>query len=127
VSVEEALNLLREKGLPEAIMVDCSHANCRKKHQGQAAVWQNVINQRIDGNDALVGLMLESYIQEGCQKIKSNPAELKYGVSITDQCISWETTERLFLGAHEQLQRHFQGGGDMVNEPATANGRYKVA
>lgn len=124
VSIEEALSLLREKKLSEAIMVDCSHGNSRKKHQMQAVVWQDVINQRIDGNDALVGLMLESNLCEGQQKNKGDLQGMRYGVSITDACISWETTEYLILSAHEQLQRHSR------REPATvdaARDRYKVA
>ena len=103
VSIAEALSMLQAKGLPEAIMVDCSHANSRKKYQGQTVVWQDVMNQRLDGNKALVGLMLESYLYEGNQKTNGNLSALKYGVSVTDPCISWETTEQLILGAHEKL------------------------
>jgi 3-deoxy-7-phosphoheptulonate synthase len=110
VSIEEARGLLREKGLGDAVMVDCSHANSRKKHQGQAIVWKDVINQRMDGNDALIGLMLESFLHEGNQKNAGDLSTLKYGVSITDECISWETTEKMLLSAHEQLLRYFDAG-----------------
>jgi len=125
VSIEEALTLLREKRLPEAIIVDCSHANSRKKHRAQALVWQDVINQRIDGNEALIGLMLESNLHEGQQKNKADLADMKYGVSITDACISWETTEQLIKSAHEQLYRHLH-----LKQPIDARRaaiRYKVA
>jgi 3-deoxy-7-phosphoheptulonate synthase len=107
VSIAEAVGMLRAKGLPEAVVVDCSHGNSRKKHQWQPVVWQDVINQRIDGNDALVGMMLESNLLEGSQPL-ADPSKLKYGVSITDECISWETTERLLLGAHQKLLDHFR-------------------
>ena len=103
ISIEEARLRLIEKGLPEAVVVDCSHANCMKKFQGQAIVWKNVIDQVINGSEALVGLMLESHIFEGSQKFSGNASELKYGISITDECISWETTEKLLLSAHERL------------------------
>ena len=105
VSIGEALMLLRENELEEAIMVDCSHANSRKDHRNQAIAWQDVINQRIAGNDALIGLMLESNLNEGNQKNTGDFSTMDYGVSITDACISWETTEELILSAHNQLLR----------------------
>ncbi len=104
VSIREALKLLRAKKLREAIVVDCSHANSDKQYQRQAAAWQDVINQRLDGNDALVGLMLESNLHEGGQKLTNDLSALEYGISITDECISWETTEKLMLSAHEALK-----------------------
>ncbi|MBI9082160.1 MAG: 3-deoxy-7-phosphoheptulonate synthase [Desulfobacterales bacterium] len=105
ISIEQTRLNLIEKGLPEAIVIDCSHANSMKKYQGQAIVWKNVVDQVIAGNDALVGLMLESNLFEGSQKYTGDVSALKYGVSITDECISWETTEKLILGAHEKLDR----------------------
>ena len=103
VSIAEArLGLIRH-GLPEAVMVDCSHGNSWKTHQGQAMAWESVIGQRQGGNPALIGMMLESYLHEGCQAFRGDPAGLRYGVSITDACISWETTERLILAAAETL------------------------
>jgi 3-deoxy-7-phosphoheptulonate synthase len=103
VSIREASALLREKGLHDAIIVDCSHANSRKKYQEQAIVWRDVINQRLSGNRAIIGLMLESHLQAGRQENSGDLATLQYGVSITDACISWETTEDLILSAHQQL------------------------
>jgi 3-deoxy-7-phosphoheptulonate synthase len=103
VSVMEALELLRKKNLIESIMIDCSHGNSRKNHRFQSVVWQDAINQRMDGNSAIVGLMLESNLHEGSQKNTCQLSTMKYGVSITDACISWESTERLILSAHEHL------------------------
>jgi 3-deoxy-7-phosphoheptulonate synthase len=103
ISIEQARLKLIEKKLLENIMVDCSHGNSMKKHQGQAIVWRNVIDQYIAGNDSLVGLMLESNLFEGNQKFSGDLSSLKYGVSITDECISWETTEHLLLSAAEKL------------------------
>jgi 3-deoxy-7-phosphoheptulonate synthase len=105
ISLEEARLKLIEKNLPETIMVDCSHANSMKKYQGQAVVWKNVIGQYLNGNEALIGLMLESNLHEGNQAFDGDASSLKYGVSITDECISWETTEQLLLWAHANLQQ----------------------
>lgn len=104
VSIREATRLLREKGLSEAVIVDCSHANSRKKFKEQKVVWQDVINQRVNGNHSIIGLMLESHLNEGRQDFNSDRTALSFGVSVTDACISWETTEQLILQAHEQLK-----------------------
>ncbi len=103
VSVADACRKLQAKGLPSGIVVDCSHGNSGKKYQGQAFVWKNVISQRLDGNESLIGLMLESNLHEGNQKLTSDFSRLKYGVSVTDECISWETTEELFLLGQNML------------------------
>ena len=103
VSIGEAVAQLKARKLPESIVVDCSHANSKKKFQGQALVWKDVLNQRLGGNDSLVGMMLESNLNEGSQSCTPNPDELAYGVSVTDECISWETTEELILFAHGQF------------------------
>ena len=105
ISIEQARLKLIEKNMPETIMVDCSHGNSMKKFQGQAIVFRNVIDQIIAGNDALIGLMLESNLHEGNQKFSGDFAALKYGVSITDECISWEATENLLRSATEKLVR----------------------
>lgn len=101
--VAEAAAMLRQAGLHTGLMVDCSHANSSKKHEKQQVAWRSVIDQRVDGNTNLVGLMLESNIAEGSQKLGSDPAKLVYGVSITDACIGWEETEELILWAHGKL------------------------
>jgi len=105
VSIREALRLLRDKNLPEAVIVDCSHANSRKRYEEQTVVWQDVINQRVGGTDAIIGLMLESNLREGRQDYNGHLDTLRYGVSITDACMDWETTEELILSAHDQLCR----------------------
>ena len=106
VSVREASRLLDERGLPKSIIVDCSHANSNKKYEEQNIVWQDVINQRINGNDDIIGLMLESHLKEGQQPFNSKLNALEFGVSITDACISWETTEKIILAAHEQMEKN---------------------
>ena len=104
VSIQEALRLLKKKGLPQVLMVDCSHSNSAKDYRMQPVVWQDAINQRLDGNNGIIGLMLESNLFEGHQKNEGDLSTLKYGVSITDACISWDTTERLILSAHGYLK-----------------------
>ncbi|MBF0201911.1 MAG: 3-deoxy-7-phosphoheptulonate synthase [Desulfamplus sp.] len=103
VSIREAVQNLEKKSLSQAIIVDCSHANSGKKFTGQAIVWEDVINQRINGNNAIKGLMLESNLCEGNQSLSCGPENLEYGVSITDECISWETTRELIEQGHEKL------------------------
>ena len=88
---------LEQADLNANIMVDCSHANSEKKPELQPAVAQNVIQQIIDGNRSIIGLMLESNLEAGNQKIPADLSELRYGVSVTDGCIDWERTESLLL------------------------------
>jgi 3-deoxy-7-phosphoheptulonate synthase len=102
-SIAEAAAALRKAGLPEELMVDCSHANSGKQHAKQEEVWRSLIDQRLAGSPALIGVMIESYLHEGAQPLAKNPADLKYGVSVTDACISWETTERILRAAHDRL------------------------
>ncbi len=104
VSLREAVDALAMKKLPEAIIVDCSHANSRKRYAEQPIVWQDVLKQKLAGNDAIIGMMLESNIDEGQQKNTGDLATMKYGVSITDACISWEATEDLIVEAGEQCR-----------------------
>lgn len=94
--------LVAEK-LPPVLMVDCSHANSEKKYAKQEEVWRSVIEQRVSGTKSLIGIMVESHLNEGNQPIPKNISELRYGVSITDSCIGWETTERMLRGGYEAL------------------------
>lgn len=102
-NIAEAVAALQKAGQTPALMVDCSHANSNKQHAQQEAVACSVMAQRAAGNSALIGLMLESYLFEGQQPVSANLAELKYGVSITDACVGWDTTERILRQAHESL------------------------
>lgn len=94
-SIAEAEAALKRAGLPAVLMVDCSHANSAKQHARQEEVWRNVIEQRIAGNQALIGLMVESYLEEGNQRFPAPRETLRRGVSITDACVNWTTTERM--------------------------------
>ncbi|MBD3265091.1 3-deoxy-7-phosphoheptulonate synthase [bacterium] len=103
-SMEITRQLLQKNTLEPFIMVDCSHANSCKDYRNQPKVWSDLIGQRAAGNEAIRGLMLESHIHEGKQDIPEDLSQLQYGVSITDACIDWDTTQTLLLNAHETLQ-----------------------
>ncbi|GAB4348571.1 MAG: 3-deoxy-7-phosphoheptulonate synthase [Gammaproteobacteria bacterium] len=103
VNVALAEQALEKAGMPKNIIVDCSHANSHKKFELQPLVAENVVQQIQEGNRSIVGIMLESHLHEGNQQMTENPADLKYGVSITDACISWETTETLLRNMHAKL------------------------
>jgi 3-deoxy-7-phosphoheptulonate synthase len=102
-SIRVAEQKLVSEKLPPIVMVDCSHANSEKKFAKQEDVWHSVIEQRVSGTKSLIGLMVESHLHEGNQPIPKNAADLKYGVSITDSCIGWETTERMLRWGYETL------------------------
>ncbi len=101
-SIANVMKELEASSFEPTIMVDCSHANSGKKHQNQEKVLRSVIAQRIQGQSSIIGVMLESNIHEGSQELK-NPSELKYGISITDECMSWEKTEELLRWTHAQM------------------------
>ena len=102
-NVKLAEEKLKEANLPPKIVIDCSHGNSNKDYKLQAFAFENVIQQILDGNTSIVGMMLESNLNEGNQPIPSNLEQLKYGVSVTDKCINWEETEKIILAAHEKL------------------------
>jgi len=94
VSVAVCEQELAKAKVTPNIMVDCSHANSNKNHELQTLVMENVANQILEGNQSIIGLMVESNINAGNQNIPANLCDLKYGVSVTDACIDWETTEK---------------------------------
>jgi len=104
-SIRAAEGTLKSEKLPPVLMVDCSHANSEKKFAKQEDVWRSVIQQRIEGTQSLIGLMVESHLHEGNQPIPQNLKDLRYGVSITDSCIGWETTERMLRWGYEVLSK----------------------
>lgn len=103
VNIAKCGQALREAGVCPYIMVDCSHENSQKDPALQPLVAENVTNQILEGKSSIIGLMIESNINFGNQPIPENPDELKYGVSVTDGCIDWETSERCILDMHEKL------------------------
>ena len=92
-SISYALDCLQKNSLPPKLLIDCSHDNSRRKHQQQVSVFQSVIHQIKEGEKGIRGLILESNLEEGQQPMESD--ELRYGVSVTDACLDWETTAKL--------------------------------
>jgi 3-deoxy-7-phosphoheptulonate synthase len=107
-SIRDAEAKLSQAGLRPGLMVDCSHANSEKKHAKQEDVWRSVVEQRAAGTKSLTGIMVESYLLEGSQPFPKNPADLQYGVSITDACLGWDVTERMLRWGHAALQKASQ-------------------
>ena len=101
--VQAATEALSAAKLSPRMLVDCSHANSNKDYRNQPSVWRDVIAQRVSGNQNIIGLMLESNLFPGSQKLTSDPSLLHYGVSITDGCIAWDETEALILEANDKL------------------------
>lgn len=102
-SVAATRDALLARGLPPSIVVDASHANCGKQCAEMPAVFRNIVGQRAAGDRSVRGTMLESHLQGGSQTFPSPDGTLKYGQSITDQCIDWETTARIIREAAETL------------------------
>jgi len=102
--VAQAESLLRAAGVPSSIVVDCSHGNSNKDYKRQAGVLRNVVQQIQAGNESLVGMMLESNIVEGAQKIHADHARLVYGQSVTDACIGWDDTAAAIREAAQALR-----------------------
>ncbi len=102
-SIGDAEAVLKQCNLPPVLMVDCSHANSAKEFARQEDVWRSVVEQRAAGTRSLIGAMIESSLHEGNQPFPRPADELRYGVSITDACVGWETTERMLRWGYERL------------------------
>ncbi|HEY6529918.1 MAG TPA: 3-deoxy-7-phosphoheptulonate synthase [Cellvibrionaceae bacterium] len=111
VSVALCEKELLTAGVPNNIMVDCSHANSNKSHELQPLVMDNVANQILEGNTSIIGLMVESNIGAGNQKIPADLSKLTYGVSVTDACIDWPTTEIALRSMRAKIKAVMQARG----------------
>lgn len=103
--IQECEQALRNAGLPEAIMVDCSHGNSNKDYRRQPAVAEDVLNQLLAGNQSIIGLMIESHLNAGNQPSDQPFERMQYGVSITDACIDWATSEALLTDFAAKLRQ----------------------
>jgi len=92
-----------QAGLRPSLMIDCSHGNSNKDFRRQPGVAESAVAQIKDGNRSIMGLMLESHLHEGNQSSEQPRSEMRYGVSVTDACINWETTETLLREIHQDL------------------------
>lgn len=104
-SIRRCEELLKKNHLPENIVVDCSHGNSNKDYRKQPVVFRSVLQHLEKGVRSICGVMLESHLHEGQQPFSPGKRKWKYGVSITDACIGWETTEALLLEAHRRLMK----------------------
>ncbi len=102
-SVDNALVKLEECGLPQRLLIDCSHGNCEKIGEKQQVAFKTVLEQIASGNKGIMGMMLESHLEGGNQALSDDLALLKYAVSITDPCLDWKTTEDLVHSAAAAL------------------------
>ncbi|MBT1075958.1 3-deoxy-7-phosphoheptulonate synthase [Geobacter grbiciae] len=97
--------MVEKGGIFPTIMVDCSHGNSEKRHEKQPEVLDSVVDQIEAGNRSISGVMIESFLEAGNQPIPKDLSQLRYGVSTTDKCIDWKTTEEILRKAHERLKR----------------------
>lgn len=104
VHIDITEQALEKAGVAKNIMVDCSHANSSKQPELQPKVIEDVANQIVSGNQSIVGLMIESHLHAGNQSIPKDLTQLKYGVSVTDGCIGWETTEQALRDLHDRVK-----------------------
>ncbi len=104
VSVAVAEQALAKAKLPANLVVDCSHANSSKKPELQPLVLADVVNQIRAGNKSILGVMVESNIEAGNQSIPADLSQLKYGCSVTDGCVGWDTTEQMIRDAAVMLR-----------------------
>ncbi|EJD6541524.1 3-deoxy-7-phosphoheptulonate synthase [Providencia rettgeri] len=94
---------MKKAGLAPSLMVDCSHGNSNKDYRRQPQVVDSIIEQIVNGNESITGIMLESHINEGNQTSEQARDMMKYGVSVTDACINWQTTEIVLRNLHQAL------------------------
>ena len=102
--VKNSIRILEQNGMRPNIMIDASHANSNKDFKMQSKVVDDVKNQLLSGEKNIIGIMLESNLVEGNQKINSRD-KLRYGQSITDSCIGWEETENIILELDDTLKK----------------------
>jgi 3-deoxy-7-phosphoheptulonate synthase len=104
VHVAQCEAALEKGGVSKNIMIDCSHANSSKDPDVQPLVLKDITHQILEGNKSIIGVMLESHINHGNQSIPADLSELKYGVSVTDACMDWATTEGAILEMANKLR-----------------------
>ncbi len=106
--IAQTEQLLAKAGLPKSILVDCSHDNSSKQPERQPEVLRELIAQVSAGNTSIMGAMLESNLEAGSQPFPQPKEKLRYGVSITDACIDWPTTEKMIRELHATLAPRFR-------------------
>ncbi|EFB71055.1 MULTISPECIES: 3-deoxy-7-phosphoheptulonate synthase [Providencia] len=107
---------MRKAGLEPSLMVDCSHGNSNKDYRRQPLVVDSILEQIINGNESITGIMLESHINEGSQTSEQPRENMQYGVSVTDACINWETTESVLRKLHQALSPMLEQRGQKLSK-----------
>lgn len=102
--IEDTASQLAQAGLPQRVVIDCSHANANKDFRRQSLVLEEAIRYRCSGIESIKGFMLESNLVEGRQDIPKDLSKLVYGMSVTDSCIGWDETARVMRAAAKQLR-----------------------
>ncbi|MBC8944347.1 MULTISPECIES: 3-deoxy-7-phosphoheptulonate synthase [Xenorhabdus] len=114
--VYDCENQMIGAGLVPSLMIDCSHGNSNKDFRRQSVVVDSVAEQIMAGNQSIIGIMLESHINEGNQSSELPRSEMRYGVSVTDACISWQMTEQLLRKLHRQIKPHLSKRNIMMQQ-----------
>ena len=104
VHIAQCEAALQQGGVNTNIVVDCSHANSNKDPDMQPLVLKDITHQILEGNQSIIGVMLESHIHHGNQPIPQDLSQLRYGVSLTDACMDWQTTETALLEMAAKLR-----------------------
>ncbi|MEZ4423418.1 MAG: 3-deoxy-7-phosphoheptulonate synthase [Gemmatimonadota bacterium] len=110
-SLTDARAQVRARGLPDRILVDCAHGNSRKDPRRQAVIARELAERRAGGEDAILGWMVESYLEEGRQDLGPDPSVRARGRSLTDPCLGWEETEAMLEACARRLRGDPDGGG----------------
>jgi len=103
VSLAQVEEKMQAAKLTPSIMIDCSHANSNYDHTQQETVWNTVLEEHLSRHESVVGMMIESNLNEGKQSGSPDLSQLRYGVSITDGCVGWETTENMLQNAYDAM------------------------
>ena len=114
--IDASATTMKEVGVPARIMVDCSHGNSQKKHENQLIAATSVAEQIASGSNDIMGVMIESNINEGNQKMEVGKP-LRYGVSVTDACIHWADTVKTLRALAKSVQRRRAKTSCMKSEP----------
>lgn len=109
VHVAQCEKTLEDGGVSSNIVIDCSHANSSKNPDLQPLVIKDITRQILEGNKSIIGVMLESFIKAGNQTIPKNLNDLKYGISVTDACMDWETTEKSIIEMASKVESVLNG------------------
>jgi 3-deoxy-7-phosphoheptulonate synthase len=114
-SVRQALQALHRAGLSQRLLIDCSHDNSSKKYELQPKVFEEALEQALR-ETPIAGIMLESYLQGGSQPLRGPLEQLRFGISVTDPCLSWEETESLVLQGAAKIQARLHAGANQAGQ-----------